>query len=161
MESDNTPIKNGFVYKWIYKPSGQYYIGIHQGTITDGYIGSGKRFKAKWNTTEEKDWQREILFEGEYYTECVALEEKLVNDKSLSDPLCLNLQTGGRIGERLRIFSSKTKSYRVKPQEITLDGIKYNSRMQAIKVLNISFEQLDAKLMASGWPCKYNDLNRH
>ena len=153
--------KNGFVYKWTYIPSGQYYVGIHQGITTDGYIGSGKRFKAKWNTTKEEDWKRIILFKGDYYTECVALEEKLVNDKTLSDPLCLNLQTGGRMGEKLRTFSSKNKSYRVKPQQIILDGIKYNTRMQATKALNIGFEQLDERLTASGWQCKYNEFNRH
>lgn len=35
----------GFVYKWIYKPTVEYYIGIHKGHIADGYIGSGVRFK--------------------------------------------------------------------------------------------------------------------
>lgn len=34
----------GFVYVWINRTNGRYYIGSHKGTPDDGYIGSGKAF---------------------------------------------------------------------------------------------------------------------
>jgi hypothetical protein len=82
----------GFVYKWTHMPSKQYYIGIHKGSVDDGYIGSGLRFKRKRLTTNSTEWHREILFIGEYYTDCIKVESTLVNETILSDPLCLNLQ---------------------------------------------------------------------
>lgn len=108
-KSDQLSTVNGFVYCWTHCPTGQYYIGIHKGLSDDGYIGSGKRFRNKWNSTNEEDWKRTILFEGNYYTECILLEAELVNDETLKDPLCLNLVSGGRTGEKLREFSRKKK----------------------------------------------------
>ena len=78
----------GFVYKWTYTPTGQYYIGICKGKPEGKYIGSGKRFLNKWNATERSDWQREILYNGEY-EQCPAIEGKLVSDETLRDPFCL------------------------------------------------------------------------
>ena len=161
MFNTTTVNSQGFVYKWTYSPTGQFYIGIHNGTTDDGYIGSGLRFQRKWNKTEKSDWYRDILFEGDYYHDCVYHEAELVNDQTLKNPLCLNLQHGGRTGKRLRYFSTKKKSYRVKPQKVTLHGVKYHTGLQAIKSLNISFEELDLKLISAGWPCKYNDFNKN
>lgn len=153
----------GFVYKWTYIPTGQYYIGIHKGNPSNKYIGSGKRFKNKWNKTRKEDWIREIIFEGYYYTGCVKKEEEIVNDELLKDPLCLNLTKGGKSGQRLRTFSRKKTSYRVKPQEVILDGKIYKTRMMAIKSFNISFEELDKRLIEAGWnkSCKFNEFNRN
>ena len=147
---------SGFVYRWTYKPTGQYYIGIHKGHTNDGYIGSGKRFLSKWNLTDSKDWQREILYEGEYYKDCTAVEADLVNDSTLMDPLCLNLTSGGRIGEKHLGTTRKNKCYRVKPQQVVVNGQTYPTRMQAIKKLNINFAELDRLIETS----RFNEYNR-
>ena len=148
----------GFVYRWTYKPTGEYYIGIHKGTIGDGYIGSGRRFKAKYALTDPNDWNREILLQGHYLEECALLEAELVNDDTLSDPLCLNLIVGGKIGYRpQRNFSSKKKCYRTKPQQVTVYGQVYSTRMKAIKDLHISFEELDSILDTA----EYNEFNKY
>ena len=156
----DTATCQGFVYKWTYTPSGQYYIGIHKGTTNDKYIGSGKRFLNKWNVTERKDWQREIVYNGEYEY-CPAIEEELVNDKTLRDPLCLNLIQGGRGWRPLRNFSRKGTCYRVKPQSVVINGIEYPTRLRACKALHIEFSELDALLRQTPNSSSYNEYNRN
>jgi len=59
-------------------------------------------------------------------------------------------------------FTKSTKSYRCKPQEISLNGMTYPTRMQAIKALGITFDELDSRLIRAGWwkSCRYNWANR-
>lgn len=152
----------GFVYKWTYKPTKEYYIGVHKGTTSDGYIGSGSRFRKKWALTNPSNWIRDILFEGQY-KDCLSTERKLVTSQTLDDPLCLNMVKGGSYGAWGSGYSSKPFSYRTKPQQVTVNGITFQSRMDAIKALNITFEELDSKLIKLGWykNCKYNHNNRY
>lgn len=145
----------GFVYKWTYAPTLQYYIGVHKGHVDDGYIGSGRRFQAKWQLTEAEDWNREILFQGSY-KECVDKEAIYVDDKTLQDPLCLNLIPGGRTKVEHLGWTNKNRSYRCKPQEIIVDGVTYHTRMQAVRQLRISFSDLDEIIESQS----YNDANR-
>lgn len=145
----------GFVYRWTYIPTGQYYIGIRKGHPADGYLGSGKRFVAKYRLTDPNDWQREIIYDGDY-NKCPSIEEELVTDDTIQDPLCLNLIPGGRGWMPLRKFSRKNQCYRVRPQEVVVDGNVYNTRLQAIKALNISFAELDTMLEKES----YNQYNK-
>ena len=159
---------SGFVYRWTYKPTGEYYIGIHKGTTCDGYIGSGKRFKYKWNATSRTDWHRDILHEGDYYKECLLLEEQLVTYDTLEDPLCLNLCKGGggavtsQTWAKPKPKANLVGNYRTKPQQVIVKGMLFESRIAAIKHLNISFAELDDILIAQGWiySCRYNHNNR-
>lgn len=153
----------GFVYKWTYEPTGEYYIGIHKGNPDDGYVGSGTRFTKKFNNTPRSHWHREILFEGDYWNQCTTIERELVNKNTLTDPLCLNLAPGGGNVFYGSQHEKKKDSYRCKPQEVTLNGITYPTRMQAIQKLSISFEDLDNLLIDAGWQasCKYNQYNRY
>lgn len=167
MSATILPSEQGFVYKWIYKPTGEYYIGIHKGTTDDGYIGSGVLFRRKFTNTSRDHWEREVLFEGDYWTECLKKEKELVNWKTLKEPLCLNLAVGGKRGRSgssgPSLHAGKRQSYRCKPQEIILDGTTYPTRMIACKKLSITFEELDARLIHAGWQksCKYNRYNRY
>jgi len=150
----------GFVYKWTYTSTGEYYIGIHKGTPDDGYIGSGTRFRSKWNLTEAADWQREILYNGEY-EQCPAIEEELVSAETLRDPLCLNLIQGGRGWRPLHNFSRKGSCYRVKPQGVVIDGREYLTRLQACKALHLEFSELDDLLRQPSNSYNYNNFNRN
>ena len=159
----------GFVYRWTHTPTGEYYIGIHKGTPCDGYMGSGKLFRQRFNETYGIDWNREILLEGDYYTDCSALEAELVTNETIEDPLCLNRNLGGSNGPRIKDrinytrSTTKTKSrpYRVKPQTVYVRGKVYNTRMDAVRALDISFEELDEMLVESGWDnnTTYNGIN--
>lgn len=150
----------GFVYRWTYTPTGEYYIGIHKGTICDGYTGSGVRFTKKFNNTPRELWHRDIIVETEY-DECIIVEKQLVTKEVVKDPLCLNMISGGRVSYGPNGYQSKDRSYRTLPQEVTLDDVTYPTRMRAIKQLGISFEELDARLIEAGWTCKYNEYNRY
>jgi hypothetical protein len=58
-------MKTGFVYKWINKKTGMVYVGRHQGSVNDSYIGSSSDFIDAYNI-DKKNWVREILFAGDY-----------------------------------------------------------------------------------------------
>lgn len=57
----------GFVYKWTNKTNGKWYIGSHKGTPDDGYVSSSKVFAAAIKKHGKENFEREILFEGDYY----------------------------------------------------------------------------------------------
>ena len=85
-----------FVYKWT-KDTGEYYVGKRKGSPTQKYIGSGVRFREDYDKDPSR-WTREIL--NVFVSDKAAdLEEAaLVTSETLSDPLCLNSQTGGNGG---------------------------------------------------------------
>ena len=56
---------NGFVYKWMNKTNGKWYIGSHKGTPDDGYIGSGLMFRSAVEKYGIENFERILLYEGE------------------------------------------------------------------------------------------------
>jgi len=50
---------NSFVYKWVHKPSLNWYIGLHTGTVDDGYICSSPIKSLILNNSD--DWERTII----------------------------------------------------------------------------------------------------
>jgi hypothetical protein len=54
---------HGFIYEWTNTVSGLKYIGKHQGTPDDGYIGSGTVFRNSYNKHPET-YVRSILWES-------------------------------------------------------------------------------------------------
>lgn len=53
----------GFIYQWTNISNNKKYIGSHNGSIDDGYVGSGKYFQSAYKKSPEL-FKREIL---EYY----------------------------------------------------------------------------------------------
>lgn len=51
----------GFIYQWVDKKTGLKYIGRHEGSPDDSYIGSGTKFIIEYNK-RPGDFEREILF---------------------------------------------------------------------------------------------------
>lgn len=51
----------GFIYEWTNLLNGKKYIGSHEGTIEDGYIGSGKVFQKAIKKYGIKNFTRSIL----------------------------------------------------------------------------------------------------
>jgi hypothetical protein len=86
-----------FAYKWTNKETNEYYVGVHKGHVNDGYIGSGKKFRAKYNKYPEL-FEREILQEFNSYEDALVYEANVVTMDTLSDPKCLNLKRGGEGG---------------------------------------------------------------
>jgi hypothetical protein len=78
-----------FVYKWISKTTGEWYIGYHKGHVDDGYISSGKYFLERYNENPN-DFERIILSTGSC-EEMYAYETKLLCElNAMEEPLSFN-----------------------------------------------------------------------
>lgn len=54
----------GFVYLWVNRNNGKWYIGSHAGTLDDGYVGSGKVFQRAVKKHGLDVFERTILYWG-------------------------------------------------------------------------------------------------
>ena len=82
-----------FGYCW-HRSNGEWYYGIHKGTIDDGYVGSGVLFNKKFKGSDRSEWNRTIEFRGTF-EECADWEADMVTLDMINQPDCLNLITGG------------------------------------------------------------------
>jgi hypothetical protein len=94
-----------FVYKWTNAKTNEYYIGVHKGHINDGYVGSGKIFKQKYNKYKD-DFNREILGLFQTYDEALNYEKIMVTKETLLDDKCLNIVLGGGFGWIPELFTA-------------------------------------------------------
>ena len=69
-------MEEGFVYKWTDSSNGMVYIGSHNGSPNDGYIGSGVHFNRAYNKRPEC-FSREVIYFGEDFRE---LEEFILEE---------------------------------------------------------------------------------
>src|ERR1035437_1077020 len=85
----------GHLYKIIRIDTGQYYVGVHKGITSNNYWGSGPIIKkyVKSHGTDKLLYKVLAIGEYEYISN---LEEKYVDADLLADPLCWNLQIGGK-----------------------------------------------------------------
>ena len=95
-----------FGYCW-HRNNGEFYYGIHRGSIDDGYTGSGVKFMRKFNGSCRSEWRRTIEFRGSW-EECNEWESDIVTVDMIEQPDCLNLRTGGNQGT----CSEETKALR-------------------------------------------------
>lgn len=90
-------------YHYIYKTTciitGKYYLGMHStDNLNDGYIGSGKRL---WYSINKHGAENHVCEVQEHYFTREWLREReaeLVCAETLTDPMCMNLKTGGEGG---------------------------------------------------------------
>ena len=89
----------GFIYKTIL-PDGRFYIGQHKivnaKTLDPRYFGSGVIIKAYIKAKGHGQLTRTILKFGYSHEEMNTLEKIYVPEEVLQDPLCINLDNGGR-----------------------------------------------------------------
>jgi len=89
----------GFIYKTIL-PDGKFYIGQHKiishNTLDPLYFGSGVIIKDYLKSKGKENLVREILDFGFSWKEMNLLEAKYITESTLNDPLCINLEKGGR-----------------------------------------------------------------
>lgn len=89
----------GFIYKTIL-PDGKFYIGQHKiishNTLDPLYFGSGVIIKDYLKSKGKENLVREILDFGFSWKEMNLLEAKYITESTLNDPLCINLDKGGR-----------------------------------------------------------------
>lgn len=94
-----------YVYKIIHIPTGRYYIGIHStNNLNDGYRGSGRIIKNMYKKHPIIEFVKEILYYGESRDDILKKETELVTEEILKkDPLILNLDIGGRSGNKIAV----------------------------------------------------------
>jgi hypothetical protein len=94
--------KHHYIYKTTCKVTGKFYIGMHStDNLDDGYLGSGKMLGYSRRKHGDENHSKEIL-EVLPSREALKLREKeMVNEKLLSDPLCMNLKIGGEGGGKI------------------------------------------------------------
>ena len=87
-----------YVYKILFE-SGEYYIGKHRTrNLNDGYCGSGILIQQKIANGEIKTAKKIILEFHENDKKLSIAEERIIGNKYLTDPLCLNKVKGGEGG---------------------------------------------------------------
>ena len=107
-----------FGYCW-HRSTGEFYYGIHSGSIDDDYAGSGTVFKDKFGgwykaaCKNPEQWNRTIDIRGSI-EECAKWEGEVVTQQLVDTELCLNQMIGGYISPMhipaIAAKVSKTKS---------------------------------------------------
>jgi hypothetical protein len=88
-----------YIYKITCNVTNKYYIGMHAtSNLEDGYFGSGKRIRYSVAKHGKNQHTKEILEFLDNRQQLRDRERELVNEASLLDPLCMNLQIGGEGG---------------------------------------------------------------
>lgn len=96
--------RTNYVYKITASDSDKYYIGVshvkkpnatHQDCLKDPYMGSGKQKFTNWKKAHKGKLKKSILLVTRSRSEALELESKLVGDRWMTDPKCLNSLAGG------------------------------------------------------------------
>lgn len=97
---------SGFVYKWTNATNGKWYYGSHKGSVSDGYIGSGKVFLRAYNKSKEH-FSREIVYVGDDYRE---IEELILETfDAANDRNSYNLKNAAVGGDTSMHFSEEAR----------------------------------------------------
>jgi hypothetical protein len=115
----------GFVYRWTDSSNGMYYVGSHKGSVNDGYVGSGKRFKFAYKKRSEA-FEREILYTGEHYQEVEDLILKTLDVEN--DDKSYNLKAIGWGGCKKGIKRSEETKRKMSENRI---GIEFSDSHRA------------------------------
>lgn len=99
MSNINKNKKYHFIYKTTNLVNGKYYIGMHStSNLKDGYIGSGKRLKYAIKKYGRSNFKFEVLEYCDTREILIEREKSIVTITLISDPLCMNLNLGGKGG---------------------------------------------------------------
>jgi len=84
-----------YIYK-ITRDDGKYYIGMHStDDLDDDYFGSGKLITRSIKKHGIEKHSKEILEFLDSRGELKIRERVIVNEETIADPMCMNLQLGG------------------------------------------------------------------
>ena len=83
------------IYKITNNINGKFYYGVHNGSNTDTYMGSGRLIKKALNKYGIDNFSKEILMWFDTMDEAYEYEGVVVNQKTVDNPMCYNLCLGG------------------------------------------------------------------
>lgn len=88
-------------YHYFYKitniETGSYYYGVHNtDNLNDGYMGSGKVLRLAYKKYGIDKFTKEIVRFFDTMDEAFEYEHEIVNEETLKDPKCYNVQIGGK-----------------------------------------------------------------
>ena len=92
--------RSSFKYHYFYRIDNEvtkeFYYGIHStNNMNDNYMGSGSRLRRIYKLYGKQNFTKSILKYFNSRDELLKYEHDFVNESVLSDPLCLNMITGG------------------------------------------------------------------
>ena len=103
------PYKYHFIYKITNIINNKFYVGMHStNNINDSYFGSGRYLHRSIKKYGKQNFKREILEFLDTREKLIKREEIIITSKLLNDPLCMNLNPGGK-GGRLSGFKHTQK----------------------------------------------------
>ena len=111
-------VMNYIIYKTINSIDGKYYIGCHQtDNLNDGYLGSGKYLKKAIKKYGAENFRFEILYSVSSKEKMFELEQSIVNEDFVKDPLTYNLKIGGSGGNPGIVGAFKGKKHSEEAKE--------------------------------------------
>lgn len=99
------------IYKITNQINNKYYYGVHDGSDTQNYEGSGLLLKQAYEKYGIENFIKEILLWFDTEDEAYEYEEIIVNEKMINknNPMCYNLALGGKGGDRYSYLSIEEK----------------------------------------------------
>ena len=95
VECQETNLNKPHIYKITNNISKKFYYGVHNGSNTDYYKGSGKLLKRAYDKHGPKAFTKEILMWFDTEAEAYEYEAVIVNQKLVDNPMCYNIKLGG------------------------------------------------------------------
>lgn len=136
------------VYKTINLKNNKYYIGSHSTyNKEDDYLGSGKVLKKAIQKYGKENFTKVILYEAATSEEMYNKESEEVK-KSLFDPLCYNLNNGGRGGfhyindNKLNVGDNNVMRKNIKAKNKCIEQMKSTKLKNPQKYKKIAIKNL-------------------
>ena len=108
-ENIQQKITQPHIYKITNLINNRFYYGVHCGSDTENYWGSGKLIGLAIEKYGLENFKKEILLIFDTMEEALEYEAIIVNEKMLNNPLCYNLRKGGLGGDTYSYQSSERK----------------------------------------------------
>ncbi len=115
------------IYKITNQINDKYYYGVHDGSNTENYEGSGKLLHHAYEKYGKENFKKEILIWFDTKDEAYEYEEVVVNEKMINknNPMCYNICKGGRGGD---LFLCQTPERQTEIRQKRIDTLNNKTK---------------------------------